>query len=626
MTELYLNGYLCVLPENIEFSIVEDNPFLTKSGEYSFDVEMDLRNEINAKIFRHLHRFNQQDPIDTLPAILIADNQVRLRGSAAVLGKTDTSVKIQLLSGNSELNYLIGADRKIIELDLGRAATPPYNWITEEDAIASLHKKYPESDYVCAPVMTSGCILNRYERSYNPDEERLYDIVPMPYLTAYVRKMLEALGYHLIENQLLEEEKWRRTYIVHGKKTFQYNEILGGWTIQDFFVEIEKFCNVVLVIDKESLSVRILKNYNRGQQIQTVFIDQVLDQYQTDYEKDNEIESIDYDAVRYDLPQENPYNYKSLSQEVLENAEIEEYETFQDLKTALGNDLSPYYNNKKIYRVRNYSTPIASIESGNYYVVDQLASRYILQRAHEFRPAGDLSKNVIELKIVPAKMDACNVDFYGLGPDGIQIIGNGFLQLPSVASEKTTDAEDDELGVIDWIEGNGNRKNAPNEAETIPAAIYFGFDYALDADGKAGGDVGNTPAYAPWSQTDCWVESFSVYSEKYHLPYFYFFDIVNRWDTLLEEEKQKEIEKMKAYQKLTLRLDSSYGLFQTDYAKNEKLSSRETWTMAFIPNQKISPQNTFVIRNKKFLCISLETKFNHQGALPLVEGKFYPLE
>jgi hypothetical protein len=592
MTELYINGYAAVLPANTEFSVVEDNPFLTKAGEYTLDMELDLREPVNAKIFKHINRFHRKGNHDTMSAILIADNRIYLRGSAIILGHTDKSVKIQLLSGNSQLNYFIGADKKIDDLDLGKETA-----ITESRAIDSLSAIYPDSNYVCPPVISeTGSVFNRYSYFSRPgyQGEYIYDIIMMPYLLFYVKKIPEALGYAVIENQLIEDELLCRLYIPHLKNTLQYNKILSGWTIQDFLIEIEKFCNVVFVIDKEKAAVRIIRFYNWNKNSAKAYIDQVIDEYEEELDGENEIDTINYQAVAYDLPDNDYYKYKHLSEFVLENTIIEEYDTFQDLTAAL-NPLSDYYKKKKIYHVKKHVlfNGFLEIEADNYYAVQKTdENNYALVRVNELRNAGNKEGNTVELKIIPAQISSYTYDDYA---------SSVTLQAPIVPEEIET--EEEEAGVIDLIEAGDNTNQ--ESLGTLPVAIYR---RKLNANG-------------PWSQTDI----FNAISYSEYIYYTISWNFVP-WNSLEPDERDEMVNDFLESELFTLRLTGNYGLFKNNYALNKNIASKKTRKISFIPKGKVSAQNIFVIRNKEFICLSLETKFNNNGALPIVEGKFYPME
>ena len=200
MVSLYIDGTPVVLPSDFATEIKIENSFFTKNGEYTYDFKLPLNNPTNAALYAHLHRLNNVSEIkEKRQAVLIADNRCYNNGTEIITDWTDDSVSIQLASGNSELNYLIGANLQVSFLNMGTAE------LTDESGrvayyTQSLQKSYPGFDYVAAPVSTPAGILNewRFGKTTSGYSLRLADgtiRIVQPYLCAIVRRMLNALGY-----------------------------------------------------------------------------------------------------------------------------------------------------------------------------------------------------------------------------------------------------------------------------------------------------------------------------------------------------------------------------------------------------------------------------------------------
>jgi hypothetical protein len=117
MTELFIDRQPVVLPKDFSFRIIAENPFLIKNGADTTKLALSLPNPENAKIYRHYSRTNSRLEIAAIrTAILIADSDVLLNGTEIISEITDTEVKIQPVSGESELNYFTGGDRKLNSL------------------------------------------------------------------------------------------------------------------------------------------------------------------------------------------------------------------------------------------------------------------------------------------------------------------------------------------------------------------------------------------------------------------------------------------------------------------------------------------------------------------------------
>ena len=59
MVELFIDNKRVVLPANLSIKLTDENPILTESGKYSFDIELPLRGcAQNLKVFGPLDRFD----------------------------------------------------------------------------------------------------------------------------------------------------------------------------------------------------------------------------------------------------------------------------------------------------------------------------------------------------------------------------------------------------------------------------------------------------------------------------------------------------------------------------------------------------------------------------------------
>ena len=243
MVSLYIDGTPLVLPSDFATEIKIENSFFTKNGEYTYDFKIPLNNPTNAALYAHLHRLNNVSEIkEKRQAVLMADNRCYINGTEIITDWTDDSVSIQLASGNSELNYLIGADLQVSFLDIDYGITEDERFTGFESSIAC---RYPDSDYVSAPFSTPNGIRNgRYilrnnttyslDRVKNTSNRRI-----LPYLCALVRRILIALGYTIGVNQL-EESRYSQLIVVHDINTFQFSKMLPGWSVKDFFENLEK--------------------------------------------------------------------------------------------------------------------------------------------------------------------------------------------------------------------------------------------------------------------------------------------------------------------------------------------------------------------------------------------------
>lgn len=319
MVSLYIDGTAVVLPADFSTEIKIENSFFTKNGEYTYDFKIPLNNPTNAALYAHLHRLNNVSEIkEKRQAVLMADNRCYINGTEIITDWTDDSVSIQLASGNSELNYLIGADLQVSFLDMDYGITEDERFTGFESSIAC---RYPDSDYVSAPFSTPNGIRNgRYilrnnttyslDRVKNTSNRRI-----LPYLCALVRRILIALGYTIGVNQL-EESRYSQLIVVHDINTFQFSKMLPGWSVKVFFENLERMFNLVLVVNNRDRTVDIVFANQFYIAAEEVHLSAVEDDYEVEVDEDNAMLMTNAN-VGYDLPDSEYFRFAKMSESLV---------------------------------------------------------------------------------------------------------------------------------------------------------------------------------------------------------------------------------------------------------------------------------------------------------------------
>lgn len=120
MIELFLDNKPAVLRDNVSIKLTRENVYFTKSGSYTYHIELPLDCAENRAILGNINRKDVAAHYREFRAILRVDNQVLLNGKAVLHQVTDTAAKVQLMGGNAEMNfYTKGGELYIDELDLG---------------------------------------------------------------------------------------------------------------------------------------------------------------------------------------------------------------------------------------------------------------------------------------------------------------------------------------------------------------------------------------------------------------------------------------------------------------------------------------------------------------------------
>ena len=429
MTQLIIDGTEAVLPLNFSCSVKRENSFFTKSGEYTYDATLRLDNPTNRQLYGFLHRVNKTDAVDVnRTAVLIADGHVYCRGREIITRWTHETVTIQIVSGESELNYFIGQDRKIEELDLG--------------TISGSSGLYPDYDY-CFPTVrsSSGHVFNQYsgaglrggKRTGNPLLPGT-DLRPQPYLCALLKRLIKALGYNEDREMVcqLDNTELANLFIVNTLFTTEYAKMLPGWTVKDFLTEVERLTGVVFVIDNTKKTCDILLKTTYYLEARQLTLNNVVDAYETEVEDDDSREAeFTSSDVSYESPSHHWDKIMKLPEDFLDSATVRNYVDLNSLladgspadKTVL-HDLSEDRYYIKVSRDWTYEVTEQSGTDTYYIELDQFRN---LDRQG--------TTSTLELKITPAPMA-------NLGGHGCEVIDLGTTD--GYKSENETDSTADE--------------------------------------------------------------------------------------------------------------------------------------------------------------------------------------
>lgn len=466
MVSLYIDGTPLVLPSDFATEIKIENSFFTKNGEYTYDFKIPLNNPTNAAMYAHLHRLNNVSEIkEKRQAVLMADNRCYINGTEIITDWTDDSVSIQLASGNSELNYLIGASLQVSFLDMGKVGltdeTGRVSYYTQ-----SLQGSYPDYDFVAAPVSTPAGILNewRFGKTSSGTSLRLADgtiRVVQPYLCALVRRMLNALGYTIGVNHL-EESRYNQLIAVHDVNTLKYAKMLPGWSVKDFFENLERMFNLVLVVNNRNRTVDIVFANQFYIAAEEVHLNAVEDDYEVETDEDNAMLMTNAN-VGYDLPDSEYFRFAKMNDSLVNLCEKVE---------------QPSLLNVGLYFKEN--TPNRTIcvdtSTGRQYVYRpyQLGNfqggMYPLREVNQYANL-DRDGEEVTLKFIPCAQVFHSIPCYDAGGEKV---GDYIWLLPSI--EGNTTSEDTDMSAMNMTEliESGTTDNNKTGSGRLSLAFWHG--------------------------------------------------------------------------------------------------------------------------------------------------------
>lgn len=326
-----------------------------------------------------------------------------------------------------------------------------FGTITVDQTLAkkTLDGCYPQYDFVCPPVYT-GYDTNAYTfdnqmniQSGTTDYYPGTRISPQPYLLYYVEKIVELLGYTLLENFLREDRRWCRLYLVNGYDTYEYAKMLPDWTADEFITEIEKLFNCIFLVNHTNNTVRIvdIKSYYNSEK--KIYISETINSMKgKNYNVDDNL-YINYDNVSFDFPELTEYKYNRVNEEILKLCEVKEVDKYTDL----WGQGDAAYDRHVIYHTKDYGLDFILVR-----LADGGLRQKIVNRFADIK--GNIDGDTTLMKIVPAEIYA-----------GDTAIGLGSAGIFTCAYARNTNSLDDTTGDIslnDMILNGAPEENVPD--------------------------------------------------------------------------------------------------------------------------------------------------------------------
>lgn len=587
-----------------QFELHEANPMLTEAGTYSYDIDVDLSAKENQQVYAHLDRFNSDNVFNQRQAIIDDDGRIICMGSESLLELNGQKLKIQIVSGNSDLN-LLSNNTKILDLDLGSVTTP-----TPEDALKTLEDYFPKSNGVYCPIMTKFKDLPRPETTtfanfiYQNTHDSIHYVenttfIFQPYLIFLLEKILQTLGWSIAYNILREDESACRMIVVHGYKTQKLNEMLPNWEVSEFLSQIEKFFNVVILcnVAEKTVSIyRVADFYNKVADTVIISDDQILSGDLVASRKFNLTEtfSTNYSNVKYNFPSVWKYQYANLSDDVRKIVKVLEFDSFADFDTKEYKS-DDYFNKPYIFRDKSTSTDFVLV---NY--------RRTSTAVYHFEPVdifasikSDDNSDEISLKICPAEVLA--VDLHP-DIDGPKLMG---AAIPFARNQEILeqDSSSDD-GLNQWIQ-NGAPEKYDSSKNNIYVSYYMGLINVLHGE-SSDPDLEN-------------LYNSVMYPQCVTYPYIMqFYSISGTPGDIF------------SWRKILKRTDFAHFNFNLKYlssalyANNTPIDNSTEYEINFSFNVRPDVRSKFIISNRLYFCKEIIYYFEQGKISPYAKGIFFP--
>lgn len=590
MVNLLIDGKQVNLSSDVSFEHNSANPFFTKDGEYTYDIDIDLNDPQNSIVYKSIDRLDITSRPTKRSALLYDEYGIIINGTEIILEIDIHVAKIQLVSGNSDLNYLSAGDTSIRSYDLG---TINISSVAEEQN--NLNASYPARNYVCTPVMRKIDSSNTdYKNKMNISESGpVYDntvtvqnMQPQPFLLYYIEKIVLALGYQIKSNCLREEEKWCHLILVNGIDTREYAKMLPDWKASEFFTEVEKLFNVLFLVDQNAKTVDIVSipSFYASRSTYYIKASDIIDETDKKFDQDESL-YLNYKNVRYDFPDYDYYKYADIDPDIEKLCLVSHIDSWMvDVNLAKSN-----FNKLILFNLIPVDTYLiqtvlsVSDNNGNITTPAQYSEVKNFQRVINDTESDDF----VEFKIIPSEMRGVVLthDENYTGTASMPVTRNSYELNETNAVE----------GLNEYIKNGIPEESSPDR---IFIAFYdglLGFTSEYEEDQEGNVTFTRTNSLYPQCHTRQ-AEMSSPFS-----PYA---------NCLFNPER-------------TLQLDGSLGMYQQYYSEHITVDTTKEYVIKFRSFKRPSPMNIFNIANKKFYCKNLKYTVKNGSMSEIVEGTFY---
>ena len=578
MIRLLIDNEEAVVETDSSIEIIRKNPFFSKEGDLTYDINIDLKYHKNAMLYGFLNRFQILDRPTGRNAALYDGVRCLIRGTEIVLSIDEDVVRIQIVGTNSELNYLTGFEMSIRGFDYGDLANPGVQYPEDESPTAFLNDVYPAAYYNYAPVFIKNgdayeqANLFRYNKSVEitPNEEVKY--IRQPFFLFYVEKIIELIGYKLVKNELRNYELFTRLQIVTSRNMKNWQDVLPDWTVDEFISEVEKFCNCLFIVDQHNkeISIRLISTFYQNAEIE--YINNVMDDRNLEFSENPDDLYINYSSVKYDLPSDEIYKYACLDDGLRDVCTTVYMSDFMDLQQI---DLESHYDKLEIYNLSDRNVKM---------IIDKNEDGYYWREVDKLKGVGS-TEDEVELKIYPAiTWPYSNPVIYDNTSEW-----SSAISMAPIAIDLAQQAE--KQGLNDAI------KNGVESDEALTNIMVSC-------------SLGIRPVYRGMDGT--WVED-----QGARVPFR------SSYPTLAWYTQYMDITR---YMPFSLELNGGYGMYTQFYSKNMNIDTQKKITIHFLTDKILDPKMIFQFRNKRYYCKQL--KYNIEDGLlsKCVEGEFYPIE
>lgn len=610
--QLIIDGKVAAIKGGSSFDYVCENRFFTDADDYTLDISLPLAGcRQNIEIFGNLNRK------DIAASKLIYDCEIRdgnfiKYGSVAIVGVSDSELKVQFLEGRSEQNFDASFDDIFInELDLGDAPFKEPAQISPSDAIDPATTKFQS---VCLPWVNGGAestiIHNEIVRDHSSSTavilkwgQDVSRLTWQPYLLHIAKQICRAVGYSY-EFEAWEADERKKYFIIcnclpDAWDVNGFARALPHWSVGEFFSRLEDFLGGFFKIDHKQKFISFSNDRDVDLSVPPVLLEDVVNEFSSE---------IDVSEPKCDYVENRNFFYKEQSDSMWK---------FYDCKWYID-----------LMRKHEGFTTGSIIEFDSIEQMISLASKY-----NSWDGTGGRRTSAHSLYYVKPIDTYFILQYNEISWDGLH---NRFRCFPmpinSFGKLVNCDPQDE------------NAKEV--EIDIVPVSIdytdashgecIFLYPVAFAEDSAEFGEIEDSPNvnskdYVAKLEP---VEMIMSGDKGDKAEYFSCIHVAYYKEPILDYYAAEVMLPRPFVENVYINSALNYRTFDFSLRLNDgsvmsrfrgvKLDIRRKYKFDFLADEIPDPKAVFYIRGKKYLCEKLTCKFTEEGRSRLIKGEFWP--
>lgn len=513
--DLIIEGKRAALKQNSSFDYVSENRAFSDADDYTLAITLPLAGcAANLEIFGHVERMDFSTR-QIVKEASIVDHAFSKIGVITVVEASEKEVKCQFLEGRSAQNFDTTFDDIYInELSLGTYPTsslPQYVSHGDidhgQDCVA-----LPWVNDSADGIINNEVIVENNAYKWADSTKTIGKLSYMPYLISITKRLCQELGYTF---DFTEWENSSENYLLicnvlpASWDVPQFARALPHWSVSEFFAELEKIMVCEFNIDHRVKHIDMKFSSNLGTLEKIVKLDNVVDAFSSEISYEDDL--CKYKGIanlRYADRGDHLWQFDQCQWFIdlmkMEGSYYKEFQTEDEFKNWSTNNfgaLGPWISGKDNERGKNVGLLMHIVETDRYgiwRVVYGNSSEYPNMYFYEWislNRFGDVvidqnSDNDIELKCVPARIDATDYDHgnclfmspsnfnenEGYDSDGVRqpVAYSTFL-----LGEPDSDAEYYDKIFLAYWDGHSSNQSSWNSDKILPPCPYVDERFSL---------------------------------------------------------------------------------------------------------------------------------------------------